>query len=199
MRYLQDPDAWVFVSEEFLGDDYFHHRIFPEFTLKVGETDSPVVVRNEEWTRGEIRTDNNAAYFFLLFYHQTLLHKTRVVTFDDRKKSMVAPDWRQRGKGRFYFYKSDGVDFALQQFHSTTAHMDDSTALRIGGNGKDSDEARVLWGDQMRIPVVENHELGRFLGCENFVTPSTDESEQYQLFLRSQIDFEAWRRLQATI
>lgn len=199
MRYLENSDAWVRVSEDMFGDEYFHHRAFPEFTLRIGETDNTGgVASNEEWTRGEIRKDDNAAWFYLLYYHQTLLHRTRVVTFDNGKKSMVAPDWRTRCKGRFYFYKSDSVDYALQRFHSYGKPADHSTTLRISGQGKDSDEARALWGNKIRIPVLDCYELEGFLGDEKDVDSSTDESEQYQLYLRNQIDFEKWRASQTS-
>ena len=199
MRYLEKPDAWVWVSEDVFGEGYFHHGTFPEFTLRIGETDTPEVAAcNEEWTRGEIRMDNNSAWFYLFYYHQTLLGRTRVVTFDDGKKSMVAPDWRPRCKGRFYFYTADSVDYALQRFHSTERRLDHSTKLRIRGQGQDSEDARALWSEGLKIPVLENYELKAFLGPERGVDPSTDDAEQYQLFLRNQLEFEEWRDEQAT-
>ena len=48
----------------------------------------------------------------------------------------------------------------------------------------------------MKIPVVRTGELEGFLGPvdeHEIVEPSTDEVEQYQLFLRNQLDFEDWR------
>ncbi|MXZ03147.1 MAG: ATP-binding protein [Chloroflexi bacterium] len=198
LRFLQEPDSWEYVSEDFFGEGYYHHKIFPEFTLKVADTDSTVVACNEEWTRGEIRRDNNSVRFYLLYYHQTLLHRTRVVTFDDGKKSMVAPNWRPRGAGRFYFYLADSVEYALQRFHSASRHKDDSTDLCIRGQGQDSEEARSLWPEGLRIPSLENYELKAFLGEEEECEPSTDDVEQYQLFLRNQLDFEEWRDNQAT-
>ena len=87
--YLSDFDAWV--PSHRTGENlYQHHKTFPEFTLKVTEAEE-FMARHEEWTRGEIRTDNNHAGYYEIYYHQTCLARIRYVSFDDHKKSMVAP------------------------------------------------------------------------------------------------------------
>lgn len=51
----------------------------------------------------------------------------------------------------------------------------------------------------MKIPVLRTGELKEFLGSDGecgFGEPSTDEAEQYQLFLRNQLDFDDWRKRQ---
>ena len=117
-RYLDNPTEWVAVSGGgFLGQPYQYHRNFPEFTLRTAEAEE-VMARNEEWTRGEIRKDNNSAWYDEVYYHQTLLARARVVTFDDRKKTMVAPNWEPRGAGRFYFYEKESIEYVLQAFLS---------------------------------------------------------------------------------
>ena len=198
-RYLLTPGTWISMSEdEFLGNT-FYHRDFPEFMLKVAEA-SEVVARHEEWTRGEIRTDNNAAGYYMLYYHQTLLNRTRFVIFDDRKKSMVAPDWEPRGAGRFYFYTADSIAYALQRYWVGQGRDDDSTTLRIRGEGETHTEARALWTKGMRIPVLRPGELEGFLGPKGerpMLHPCTNEIEQYNLFIRNQLDFEEWRDRQA--
>ena len=194
-QYLWEPDSWLPMSEdEFIGNT-FYHSLFPEFTLRVAEA-SEVVARHEEWTRGEIRTDNNYAGYYKLYYHQTLLNRTRFVVFDDRKKSMVAPAWEPRGIGRFYFYKADAIAYALQRFWVGQGRNDDSTTLTIRGAGGTHTVARALWPRGMRIPVLHPGELEGFLGPREKRTtlhPCTDETEQYNLFLRNQLDFEEWR------
>lgn len=194
--YLGDPDAWMPMSEdEFMGNTYYHCG-FPEFTVKVTEA-SDVVACHEEWTRGEIRTDNNVAEYYKVYYHQTLLNRTRFVIFDDRKKSMVAPDWEPRGTGRFYFYRADSVAYALQTFWSREGHGDDSATLMIRGEGEALDEARAFWRTGMRIPVLNPGELEDFLDPKEESTmfdTCKDETEQYSIFLRNQLDFEGWRR-----
>ena len=141
-RYLLEPDAWLPMSEDEFTETTFHHRSFPEFTLRVAEA-SEIVALHEEWTRGEIRTDNNAAGYYKLYYHQTLLNRTRFVIFDDLKKSMVAPSWEPRGTGRFYFYRADTIAYALQRFWVGNGRDDDSTTLRIRGESETHKEAKL--------------------------------------------------------
>ena len=195
-RYLLEPDAWLPVSEDEFMENTFYHRNFPEFTLRAAEA-SEVVARNEEWTRGEIRTDNNAAGYYKLYYHQTLLNRSRYVIFDDRKKSMVAPEWESRGTGRFYFYRADSIAYALQWFWVGHGRDDDSTTLSIRGESETHNEARALWPRGMRIPVLQTGELEGFLGHKEeptILSPTSDETEQYRIFLRNQLDFEEWRK-----
>ena len=185
------------MSEDEFVNDTFYHRTFPEFTLRVAGA-SEVVARHEEWTRGEIRTDNNAAGYYKLYYHQTLLDRTRYVDFDDGKKSMVAPEWEPRGTGRFYFYRADSIAYAVQRFWTGYGRVDDSRTLSIRGEGETHNEARALWPRGMTIPVLQTGELASFLGpAEELAVPTRDETEQYQIFLRNQLDFEGWRKRRA--
>ena len=195
-RYLLEPDAWLPVSEDEFVENTYYHRNFPEFTLRAAEA-SKVVARNEEWTRGEIRTDNNAAGYYKLYYHQTLLNRSRYVIFDHRKKSMVAPDWESRGTGRFYFYRADSIDYAVQRFWVGHGGGDDSTTLAIRGESETHSEARAFWPGGMGIPVLQSGELEGFLGPKEertILRPTSDETEQYRIFLRNQLDFEEWRK-----
>ena len=193
-RYLSEPDAWSPMVEHGCNMN-FHHAIFPEFTLKVTDAENHVA-RHEEWTRGEIQTDNNYAGYYELYYHQTRLARVRYVGFDDRKKSMVAPNWEPRGAGRFYFYEANSIEYAVQKFYSALHRRDDSLTLSIRGEGEANNTARSRWGHHMKIPVLRTGELEGFLGSvdeREIVGPSTDEVEQYQIFLRNQLDFETWR------
>ena len=197
-RYLEDPDGWATISEEpFIGLPFDYCKLFPEFTLTTADSESPVVACNEEWTRGEIRTDDNSAGFYKLYYHQTLLNRIRFVIFDHRKKFIVAPDWRPRGVGRFYFYEDNSMVYALQRFQSMRGREDHSKTLSIRGEGAANNEARALWPRGMTIPVLKSGELEGFLGPKEErmkSPPSMDETEQYQTFLRNQLDFEEWRK-----
>ena len=195
-QYLSEPDAWSPMVENGCNMN-FHHTTFPEFTLRVADAEDRIAC-HEEWTRGEIGTDNNHAGYYELHYRQTLLARIRYVSFDDHKKSMVAPNSAPRGAGFFYFYKADGIEYAIQKFYSARLERDDSLTLSIRGEGEASHAARSRWGAymKMKIPVVRTAELKDFLGPageREIVEPSTDEVEQYQLFLRNQLDFEDWR------
>ena len=192
--YLSDPDEWSPMVENGCNMN-FHHTTFPEFTLKVTEAEEHIAC-HEEWTRGEVCIDNNHAGYYELYYHQTRLARIRYISFDDHKKSMVAPQWKDRGAGRFYFYQDDSINYSVQKFYSTICRADHSSTLSIKGKGEASTEARSRWGHQMKIPVLHTGELEGFLGSDGelkFVDQSTDKAEQYQLFLRNQLEFENWR------
>ena len=190
--YLNEPEAWSLLVENISSNVAYYYTSFPEFTLRVASAEA-IMACHEEGTRGELRTDNNHAGYYKLRYHQTLLHRIRYVSFDDHKKTMVAPKIEPRGTGRFYFYEADSIEYAVQQF---IRHRDDSKTLSIRGRGQASDEARSRWGHNMKIPVLRAGEAEGFLGAlvkDGFIEAITDEEEQYQIHLRNQLDFEDWR------
>ena len=193
--YLTEPDSWV--SSNRLGENLFeHHSTFPEFTLRVIEAED-FIARNEEWTRGEIRKDNNHAGYYELRYHQTCLACVRYVSFDDHKKSMIAPEWAPRGGGRFYFYEPNSIDYALHKWHTAFDKKDHSVTLSIRGDGSYAKQARLRWGHHLAIPIVSKEEIYEFLGHRDereHTDPSRDEYEQYELFLHNLLDFDNWRR-----
>ena len=195
--YLNDPSAWQ--SSHKAGRDFSaHHTTFPEFTLKVTGAEAHVEC-HEEWTRGEIYAENNHAGHYEIYYHQTCIARVRYVSFDDHKKSMVAPNWEPRGAGCFYFYEADSINYALQKYHSNFFREDHSTTLSIRDQGGIADKARSRWGCQMSIPVLHGGELDDFLGpneARKNIEPSSDEAEQYELFLQNQLEFDKWRSKQ---
>ena len=197
--YLNEADSWV--PSNRAGENLVeHHRTFPEFTIGVTEAEE-FMARNEEWTRGEIRRDNNHAGYYEIRYHQTCLARVRYVSFDDHKKSMVAPTWEARGAGRFYYYEANSISYALQKWHAASTREDHSATLSIRGSGDSSKQARLRWGHHLTIPVVSKDELDEFLGHRNVrehVEPSRDENEQYELFLRNLLEFDDWRRRRET-
>ena len=200
-RYLRDPDAWApLVRNDGCNGD-FYHKQYPEFTLKVTDAEDHMA-RNEEWTRGEIRTDNNHAGYYDLYYHETLLKRTRYVSFDHHKKSMVAPKWvpcgtgESGGSGRFYFYEADSTGYALQGFYATQEREDHSLTLANRLDGQTGKDARERWGHYLKIPVLQPGELEAFLAsmgkCDPS-NPSRDKDEQNRLFVRNLLAFEDWR------
>ena len=192
---LAEPAAWWKSEED--GFVCCHHRVFPEFTLKAANAENHMAC-DQEWTRGEVRTDDNYTGRYGLRYHQTLLRQVYYVVFDNRKKNMVAPDWEPIGKGRFYFYKADSLRYAIQRFW-TTDGGDNSKGLRIREDGEVAREARARWGGYLDIPVVRPDELdcflkGRVWSPNRDPDPETDRGKQYELFLRNLLDFDDWRR-----
>ena len=195
-RFLAEPGAW-WVSQE-SGFVCCHHDVFPEFTLRAASAESRMAC-DQEWTRGEIRTDDNYAGWYELRYHHTMLRQVHYVGFDNRKKSMVAPDWEAIGQGRFYFYEADSLKYAVQRFWTTRDGRDHSRGLGIRGDRESARAVRARWGGRLDIPVLEPGELDGFLegrrwGAIHGPDPATDRCEQYELFLRNLLDFDDWRR-----
>lgn len=190
--------AWILSYED--GFTCCHHDVFPEFTLKATSGDEDGLGCTQEWTFGEIRTDNNHAGWYELRCHQTLLRRIQYVSFDDNKRSMVAPDWTPIGRGRFYFYEANSVRYAVQRFWAAHRDRDDSKGLLLGESAS-ATEARSRWGGRLGIPVLSPSELEGFLegrqgnaiGADN---PASDRAEQYELFLRNLLDFDDRRRAQ---
>ena len=194
-RHLAEPAAWSIGEED--GFVSCHHGVFPEFTLRAARADN--MDCDQEWTRGEFRTDNNHAGFYELRYGQTLLSEVHYVCFDDRRKSMVAPEWEPIGKGRFYFYRANSLRFAVQRFWTARNVRDDSKHLQIPGDGESASEARARWPGGVDIPVLESGELEGFLEGQRWDAlrgpdPTPDRDEQNDLFLRNLVDFDDWRR-----
>ena len=195
-RCLGEPARWSIREED--GFVCCHHDIFPEFTLRAADADN-LMDSGQERTRGEIRTDNNHAGWYELRCHQTLLRRIHYVSFDDHKKNMVAPDCTAVGRGRFYFYHADSLDYAVQKFWSAHNHPDDSRALQIRGDGHFAREAWARWPKGLNIPVLEPGELDAFLegwrpDLIRGPQPATDPDEQYELFFSNLLGFDDWRR-----
>ena len=129
------------------------------------------------------------------------MKRIHYVSFDNRKKCMVAPDCEAVGRGRFYFYSADSICYAVQRFWIARDDRDDSKGLRIRGSGESATEARARWRRGLDIPVLNPGELedfleGRQTNAIGANKPATDLGEQYELFLRTLIDFDDWRQAQ---
>ena len=200
--YLEDVSQWSVAPRDDGCNGDFFHEVHPEITIKC--TDAPDYIgRDEEWTRGEIRRDNNSAGYFEVCYSERTLARVRYVSFDDHKKSMVAPEWEPCGRGRFYFYEADSIEYSVHRFYCGLGRAADSERIHIRGRVSASVELRELmkrrWGyTWYRIPVLGRGELEAFKEADLYPEtdtsdPSRDDREQYELFVRNQLAFERWR------
>ena len=202
-QYLADVSQWSLSPRDDGCNGDFYHQAHPEFSIKCADAPDHVA-RNEEWTRGEIRQDNNHAGFYDVYHNQQRLTRVRYVSFDDHKKSMVAPKWEPCGKGRFYFYESGSIEYAVHQFYCQIQRKDDAQLLHIGR--RDSAPARQLRELMKRrtgmgyycIPVLEPGEFEAFRTSDWYpltdnANPERDDEKQYDLFLNNQLTFEHWR------
>ena len=197
-RYLATPREW-----DLYEDDHdcvvYYHEFFPEFTLRYVDPKDSHLDCNQEWTQGEIRRDNNHAGFYDLYCHQTRLRRIHFVTFDNRKMGAMAPDWSPAGRGRLYFYTADSIEYAVHLFLSSRQRGDDSKVLSIRGASTAAKMARERWGHQYAIPVLAPTELEMFLNHQQYEPtdldhPATEDDEQYEIFLRTLLDLDDWRR-----
>lgn len=196
-RCLADPCAWTIREED--GFDVCHHDVLPEFTLKTTSSGEERIDSSQEWTRGEIVTDDHHAGWYEIRCHQTLLRRIHYVVFDNGQKDMVAPSWRPIGRGRFYFYTASSIEYAVHRFWTSRQGRDDSNGLRIRGTTSAATEARSRWPHGLDIPVLNALEMREFLEGRRVNSihgdpPTSDRNEQYELFLRNLLDFDTWRR-----
>ncbi len=63
-QYLSESDLWSRLLEDDRSDANFYYTVFPEFILRITDPVADHVARHEEWTRGEVRTDNNDAGYY---------------------------------------------------------------------------------------------------------------------------------------
>lgn len=201
--YLSDVSQWSLSPRDDGCNGDFYHEMYPEIAIKCSDAPDHMA-RNEEWTRGEIRKDNNHAGYYDLYHHQQRLARIRYVSFDDHKKSMVAPKWEACGFGRFYFYASESIEYAVHKFYCQIQGKDDSRELLIGGENSDASSQLI---DLMKrrtgrgyycIPVLREGEFAAFRESgyyppTDISRPSRNPEEQYELFLQNQLAFERWR------
>lgn len=173
--YLSDFDSWKSGAQD-NGNTLWFHKVFPEFTIRVEDSD---LASSEEWTQGEIVKNNNFSCLYDIYYHQTRMARILWVSFDDRKKSMVAPKWEPCSAGRFYYYDRDSIEFAMQLFHAHHNGGDHSKTLRANSGF-------------IEIPVAFENEVNQFLSAQSNHTSfevCCDPAEQYRIFLSNQSNF----------
>lgn len=169
--HLSDFENWKTSS------DICYYEPSPEFTIRESydERNSDY---NQEWTRGEIGylLSGNSAYHVCIYYNETCLKKIHIVTFDDGKKTIVAPDWAGIGEGRIYFYVNNSIEYAYQKYLAKLYTKDFSKSLRKSSkNG----------GGEFSIPVFDSEkDKQKFLKQykKPHCQPNGDKDEQNTLF-----------------
>lgn len=177
--FLTDFEGWSNDTQD-SGNGMWWYKVFPEFTIQV--EDSPFDSK-QEWTRGEVVKDQNFSSLYSLYYHQTRLARIHWVSFDDRKKSIVAPKWEPCLTGRLYYFERGSIELAMQLFHAHHNGGDFSKCLR-GPAGS------------VEIPLASAEEIVDFLttqASDQSHEVSTDQVEQYGLFLENQKAFQKWK------
>ena len=79
-NYLDDPSGWATAPRDDGCNGDFYHRVDPGIAIACADAPEHMA-RNEEWTRGEVRTDNNHAGFYDVRYNQQILARIRYVSF----------------------------------------------------------------------------------------------------------------------
>lgn len=196
-KYLRDVPNWTTALTDHQNEEVWYYRPFPEITMRSAAA-SEDTAHNEEWTRGEVRRDDNMARYQEIWCHQTCIARVRCVTFDDRKKHMVAPAWEPMGLGRFYYYEMGSMELALQKhLVEREGGVDDSKTLSIGRLHDEELECEIgsRFGRWLSIPVLQASELREFLdvvGADSEVEPSSEGVDQYRLFVENLLKYDKW-------
>lgn len=184
--YLKDHRNWK--SE----DDASYYALMPEFSLRCDEADHSLDY-TQEWTRGEIGsqyTSGNNAHYMNACYHQTVIAKIHLVSFDGGKKHIVAPDWSPYGSGRVYYYLQDSLEYAYQM-HLAGRYGEDHSQQICYTSGK--------YFNTFSIPVFRDKgDLAAFIGHAQKPStdrPETNEEEQTKIFYEA---LETYNRFRAS-
>ena len=196
-KYLLDFKNWKNINHG-CGEDLFYD-LFPEFTIKFDYNSEDVSIfdSTQEWTRGEIGNtySKNSAYFAFLYYHQTLIHRIHLVSFDNHKKVIVAPDWSSINQGRFYYYLENSLRYHYQKHRTLTSKRDHSKKLLVPVLS----EVKLNF-TTYDIPVLKNEEeLEEFLlwcgGKTGDMPVRNDEPDlQNEIWLKLLEQYEEWKK-----
>lgn len=184
--YLKDYKNWK--SE----DDISYYTLMPEFSVRYEDSERSLDY-TQEWTRGEIGShydSGNNAHYVCACYHQTVIAKIHLVSFDGSKKHIVAPDWSPYGAGRIYYYLQDSLDYAYQMHLASMNEEDHSKQIcYTTGNCYNT----------FSIPVFrDKDDLASFIAYAqkpDTARPESNEDEQTKIFYEA---LEACNRFRAS-
>lgn len=133
VKYILDFDNWRYSEGKGLTEIYFPNPIYTITEEEYGNG----VDRSQpsyEWSRGEIgssRKEGNYSFIRQVRFNNTVIRNIQMVSFDNGKKMIVAPDWESIGKGRFYYYLRGSIEYSYQMLMvNERAGKDHSTQLR---------------------------------------------------------------------
>lgn len=194
IKYIRYVDRW------FDGGDESLSEIYEPDPMSVISAITDVSTREKyndlcfdlEWNRGDVgasQTEGNYAFQRQVMFIYTVLRRIHIVSFDNGKKTIVAPDWEPFGAGRFYHYMRDSVEYAYQCIcvYKDKDRRDDSKGLFRRNLRRNFD-----------IPVIEKNELQRFVeycGVTDTRTHTPDRDEQTKLFYDLLEKYEAFKLL----
>lgn len=192
IRYLRDFNRWTHGDGTGWVEIYEPNPMYviSEVIDEREREDCSNLEFDYEWNRGEIgvhQKEGNFAYSRQILFINTVLRRIHLVSFDNGKKRIVAPDYKAIGKGRFYHYLSDSLQYAYQRFHFRDERTDHSKELR-----------KLRSEGSFDIPVLKDEEeLQRFVeycGKDIEGTQTSDKEEQTTLFYALLDKYEEFKR-----
>lgn len=193
IKYIRDVDRWFDGGDESLSEIYEPNPMYVISAITDESTREKFkdLSFDLEWNRGEVgasQKEGNFVFQRQVLFINTVLRRIHIVSFDNGKKTIVAPDWEPVGAGRFYHYMRDSVECAYQCFcvHKNNDRKDDSKGL-----------SRQKSRSNFDIPVIaDQNELQRFVeycGVTDTRTHTSDRDEQTKLFYALLDKYEAFK------
>lgn len=178
VKYILDFDNWRYSEGKYLTEIYYPN---PMYTITEEEYGYGVdrSQTGYEWSRGEIgssRKEGNYSYIRQVRFNNTVIRNIQLVSFDNGKKTIVAPDWEPIGKGRFYYYLRGSIGYSYQLLLVNKMEgKDHSTELR----------KRRSTG-KFDIPILRDEEelkqFMQFCNMDHDIEPEMVEEKQDLLF-----------------
>ena len=180
--YIRDMKSWSYGDHKKLAEYYNPNPMFTitAVTDEDERKDFDNLAYDLEWNRGEIGASNkigNRAYYRKILYGTSVIARIHIVEFDNGKKTIVAPEWEDIGKGRFYFYLKDSVEYAYQCFLANQYRADHSKGLR-------KREAAGYFDIPILKSEKELNEFVQYCDMGDTASPETDKEEQNRIFYR---------------
>lgn len=191
-KYLSNDSS---ISTKWLNsndytDDTDYCDLFPEFTIR--SLEEKFLDFDQEWTRGEIGynyTPGNSSYAKGLFYYETCLKTIHCVVFDGGKKSIVAPNWEPVGKGRFYFYIKNSIEYSYQKYLSL---MKEDYSKAINGISRKKTFDIPVFDNRSSLEDCLNYIKSELKISDSITEPERNIDEQNAIFYTLLDKYQEW-------